>query len=1098
MSGRAESVQGQLARAGFYDSTQAMRLLADPILANVSTQWLISKLSKTADPDMALLGYLRLVEAIEKENNTARNVFNRVCENETSARALFAILGYSTALSEILIANPLFVENFSPAQMAKLALSPKSALSRSKENEREILFAEINTYLPPKPQDEKLSADTALTAEKAFKPAVAALRRHYWQRILKIAATDLIAENSVDIFPEISAAITNLIDATLDGALMIARAQEPEADLVEISVIAMGKAGGQEINYISDVDLLYLVARKAEEPKGDLSESGAEKLNKNAEKINNDNDEKHLIAIGTKIVQHLSRIVSEPGDIPSLWEIDPNLRPEGKDGPLVRTLESYLQYYRRWAKSWEFQALLKARPAAGNLELGKLLVAGVAKFVWEVAEKESFVEDSQAMRQRVLDLMPAKSAPRELKLGKGGLRDIEFTVQLLQLVHGRTDENLHVRSTLEALCQLSKRGYISRAHSAQLAQYYKFLRTLEHRIQLFRFRRTHLMPQSARELNRIARSLNSAIAEISDAETLEKYWQNVRKNVHSLHLEIYYRPLIPAVASLSADEVVLEPHAAQARLAAIGYRDSRGALAQIKALTEGISRTALIQRHLLPVLIGWFGAGPNPDQGLRSFRILSEEMGATSWYLRTLRDSAVAAERLAKILSCAKYVADQLPKLPEAISWLDDDELLIPRSFSQLKEELNSLLSRRNEASKVAMAGRYLRRKELLRIAMAQILGLISQKEAQAAISAVAEIAIESGLQAAKMKLSKLYGFKNLPFEFAVIALGRFGGQELSYASDGDVIFVHRPLQPTKLTDSSKNADVFSFAGNESPHTFARNEKSPLLEADTEINGVDSKINLDALACEFARELMNFLGTTAEEPTFEIDAGLRPEGKNGPISRSFESYQEYYARWGELWERQALLRARFSAGTPTLGADFCELIEPLRYPKNSLTSAEIRTIRTMKLRVETERMPRGIDPTRHLKLGPGSLSDIEWTAQYLQLLTAGKQKNMRTTSTLNALQNAEKIGLLTKAELQILQDTWILASRLRDANFLGTGRTQISKIDVLPVDPNDFATIAAILGYQPDKRQNLNDDYLRLARKSRIIMERVFYGENNL
>ncbi|WP_353066685.1 bifunctional [glutamine synthetase] adenylyltransferase/[glutamine synthetase]-adenylyl-L-tyrosine phosphorylase [Arcanobacterium hippocoleae] len=977
-------------------------------------------MSVAADPDAALLAFLRLSEAAKTKGEKSQAALQEICADENAAKALFQVLGYSLALSEFLIAHPLAVTIFHSAQMAD------SPFATTPEQERELAFQALADY-----------QDAFASNSEICRLAIAALRKHYWQRMSQIVAIDFAMPNSVHEFSVISRAISHLVDAVLAGALEIAQNIVPGGHQIDFAVVAMGKAGAQEINYISDVDLLYIAAPGAQ------AQQSAEPIS-----------ESEVIAIGSKIAAELARIVGAAGAIPALWEIDLNLRPEGKDGPLVRTLESYLQYYQNWAKGWEFQALLKARPAAGCTELATALIKGVNEQVWNVAESENFVESSQAMRRRVLAHIPQRDADRQLKLGKGGLRDIEFTVQLLQLVHGRTDKSLRVRSTLEAIDRLSDGGYISRVHATQLTDHYKFLRTLEHRIQVRRFRRSQLVPTSAAELNVIARSLRGSLAGITNGAALEKYWQEIRVKVRALHLELYYLPLIPAVAQLSQAEVTLQPQAAQARLAAIGYRDPQGALAQIQALTAGVSRTAMIQRHLLPVLIGWFGNGPDPDQGLRSFRILSEQMGATSWYLRTLRDSSVAAKRLAQLLSCAKYAAQELPKLSEAIAWLDSDDLLQPRSAKELQEELNAILARKNTPAEIATAGRYLRRKEFLRTAMAQVLGLIDEAQVQTALCNSAEVAIEAALHAASIKLCQIHDLPQLPFEFAVIAMGRFGGKELSYASDADVLLIHRALD-------------------------------------------HDAVNIDLLANEYARELVQYLSVGSTEPALAIDASLRPEGKNGPLSRSFASYQQYYSRWVDTWERQALVRARYCGGSAQLGSEFMNLAHSVCYRENGLAAKEIREIRMLKARMEAERIPSGIDRKRHLKLGPGGLSDIEWTAQFLQLCHGQKNQQLRTPSTIQALQAANKAELLDHTDTQILYDAWIFASRVRDANFLGTARTQATKIDVLPLDAIEYATVAAILGYPMHQRLELNEDYLRLARNARSITERIFFGDNN-
>ena len=301
----------------------------------------------------------------------------------------------------------------------------------------------------------------------------------------------------------------------------------------------------------------------------------------------------------------------------TLWPVDAALRPEGKNGPLVRTVESHRQYYERWAKTWEFQALLKARTVAGDQELGQAYLDAVRPMVWQAAGRPNFVEDVQAMRRRVEQHVPAGEAARQLKLGPGGLRDVEFSVQLLQLVHGRADETLRSGTTLEALAALSSGGYVGREDAAVLDEAYRLLRTLEHRIQLLRLRRTHLMPTDEADLRRLGR----AVGHRRDAaREVVSQWQAQAREVRRIHERLFYRPLLTAAARLTTAEARLTPEAARERLAALGFRDPAGALRHIEALTSGVSRRAAIQRTLLPVMLGWFADEADPDAGLLAFR----------------------------------------------------------------------------------------------------------------------------------------------------------------------------------------------------------------------------------------------------------------------------------------------------------------------------------------------------------------------------------------------------------------------------------------------------------------------------------------------
>src|SRR5690606_20205886 len=251
-----------------------------------------------------------------------------------------------------------------------------------------------------------------------------------------------------------------------------------------------------------------------------------------------------------------------------------------------------------------------ARPSAGDRELGQQFVDLVTPLVWRAGERENFIADTQAMRKRVVDLIPARDAERELKLGEGGLRDVEFSVQLLQLVHGRADERLRVRATLPALQSLIDNGYVGREDGARLHEAYRFLRALEHRIQLYRLRRTHVLPQAEDDLRRLGRSLGYA-----DPKSLLDTWRGYSRQVRRLHRRIFYSPLLGAVASIPSSARRLTTDAAVARRRALGDADPSAALRHIAALSQGVSRSAEIQRQLLPAMLGWFAEGPNPDHG---------------------------------------------------------------------------------------------------------------------------------------------------------------------------------------------------------------------------------------------------------------------------------------------------------------------------------------------------------------------------------------------------------------------------------------------------------------------------------------------------
>lgn len=1108
---RRETPRARLIRAGFDELSRAAGCLTDPALTAIlpdapgtapaggapagpaapggplgrsglsslvlgpAQEALVTEIGRTADPDLALLSLVRLAEACVgcEAEGLLRGLLAGLAaapahdapgtDAAGSARAgddpattehrarLLAVLGSSSALGDFLVAHPRHLTALAPDQAFHAPDRP-SALETLTGAVRDALGEEDGAGTGADAGSGGSEPEERVTA------ATSAMRVAYRDRLLAIVADDLRAEEPVAHLPAVGQDMAELADASLEAGLLIARAAVgPEAQDVALTVIAMGKTGARELNYISDVDVVHVVG-PAGAPTSDPE------------------DEAALVATGTAIATELARATSATGEEPPLWPLDTALRPEGKDGALVRTLASHVAYYERWASSWEFQALLKARAAAGDAELGAAYEAAVAPFIWSASGRENFVDDARAMRRRVERESERKGQEdMRIKLGPGGLRDVEFTVQLLQLVHGRADESLHVRPTLEALDALSAGGYVSRADAAALGDCYKALRLLEHRSQLHRLRRTHELPARPEDLRRIGRGIE--LRSLAEPEALLTVFRALRRQVRALHEAIYYRPLLSVAAGLSDAEMSLSPRAARERLAAIGYLDPDGALRHIQALTEGVTRRAAIQRQLLPVIIGWIGEGPDPDQGLLAFRLLSESIGSSHWYLALLRDSPAAARRLCQVLSGARWTTERLAERPESIAWLDDADDLAPRPDGALAEEVRSTLRRRSftasdvpglekQAAEAVRALMSVRTRELVRAALADSLDGVDPARAAHVLTAATDVvlsgvlsvatgltvALRDGVDAVAGGSAEDGTWPGALAEHAVIAMGRLGGREITYASDADVLFVHEARPGVDEEDAATEADAV------------------------------------------ARWTVRLMAGARPHP-LEVDADLRPEGRQGPMSRSLSSYAEYYERWASVWERQALLRARACAGSAALGARFEELVAPLRWSEEGLDAAGLREIRRLKARMEAERLPRGTDPSRHLKLGPGGLSDVEWTAQVLQLAHAAEEPGLRTTSTTEALTAAVDAGLLTVDEGEDLVGAWRLASRVRAANVIGTGRDAGAKVDVLPSDTRDLRLVGRMLGQEPGHEREVVEDYRRSARHARAVVERVVFGD---
>ncbi|MFV1363709.1 bifunctional [glutamine synthetase] adenylyltransferase/[glutamine synthetase]-adenylyl-L-tyrosine phosphorylase [Mycolicibacterium elephantis] len=951
---------------------------------------LLWSLSRAPDADTALKALVRLADAV----GAGWAELNEQLMTDRPLRGrLFSILGSSLALSDHLIAHP---------------------------DSWRLLSGEVTL-----PSAEELK-DTFGSLAGEFTDANAALqplRTLYRDRLMVLAGLDLastVENEPVLPFKTVAAHLSDLADAALTAALTVAIASvglEPE-EAPRLAVIAMGKCGARELNYVSDVDVIFVAA----------------------------NDETDL-ALATRVAGEMMRFAAD-----AFFEVDAALRPEGKHGQLVRTLDSHIAYYQRWAKTWEFQALMKARPAAGDAELGQAYVDALMPMVWTACEREDFVSEVQAMRRRVEELVPAGVRSREIKLGTGGLRDVEFAVQLLQLVHGRNDESLRVASTVDALAALGAAGYVGRDDAANLTASYEFLRLLEHRLQLQRLKRTHMLPDEDDDeaLRWLARAAHIRPDGTHDAlGVLREELKRQSMRVSRLHAKLFYQPLLESVgqAALGISEG-MTPAAAERQLAALGYEGPQSALAHLAALTAGSGRRSRVQRVLLPTLLDWLSDTPDPDGGLLAYRRISEALVEHRWYLSTLRDEGAVAKRLMKVLGTSAYIPELLLRAPEVIQlYADgpDGPKLCDVEPDGVARALIASAGRHPEPERAIAAARTLRRRELARIASADLLGMLEVTDVCAALTsvwvAVLQAALESVIRANTRDDA-------VPARIAVIGMGRLGGAELGYGSDADVMFVCEPL-----------------------------------------DGVDESVAV-RWATTVAEQVRTLLGAPSPDPPLEVDATLRPEGRNGPLVRTLASYQAYYTQWVQPWEVQALLRAHRVAGDLDLGERFLLMVDKFRYRPGGMSAEGIREIRRIKARVDAERLPRGADPNTHTKLGRGGLADIEWTVQLLQLRHAHEVPALHTTSTLEALDAIAAAELVAEGDVELLRQAWLTATAARNALVLVRGKPT----DQLPGPGRQLNAVAVAAGWDSDDGGEFLDNYLRMTRRAKAVVRKVFDG----
>ncbi|WP_280758981.1 bifunctional [glutamine synthetase] adenylyltransferase/[glutamine synthetase]-adenylyl-L-tyrosine phosphorylase [Prescottella agglutinans] len=972
--------------------------------SNLDGVELLWALSRAANADLAL----RTLARMREELGDAWGELDAALRTDKGLRGrLFGLIGASSAFGDHLVADPASWKLLT----GDVTLPPKSELTRR-------LLASVGATPETGPNASPMLYRAAVTGPDA----VAALRKCYRDQMMVLAAVDLAAtvENEPVVpYQTVGHQLSDMADAALTAALSVAVAAvcPDEPCPARIAVIAMGKCGARELNYVSDVDVVFVA-----EPSNALS---------------------------SRIAGEMMRIGSS-----AFFDVDAALRPEGKRGELVRTLDSHVTYYKRWAKTWEFQALLKARPMTGDLDLGRQYADAVAPMVWTASEREDFVPEVQAMRRRVEDSVPPELRERELKLGRGSLRDVEFAVQLLQLVHGRADTSLRVKSTVDALTSLAAGGYVGRDDAANLTASYEFLRLLEHRLQLQKLKRTHTLPPPEDEeaLRWLARAAHMRPDGRNDA--LGVLRAEIKRNSHRvrrLHAKLFYRPLLESVARIDKEALRLSPDAAVRQLAALGYSAPENALGHLTALTSGASRKGRIQALLLPTLLEWLGDTPDPDAGLLAYRRLSDALVDATWFLRLLRDEAAVAQRLMTVLGSSAYIPDLLIKAPDVIRLFADGpsgpRLLEPQPQDVARGILSSS-ARYVDPVRAVGAARSLRRYELARVASADILGMLDVPQVCRALSSVWAAVLNAAL-AAVIRASEAESGEPAPATFAVIGMGRLGGGELGYGSDADVLFVCDPRDGVDETRAVKWANLIGD------------------------------------------RVRTLLGAPSTDPPLEVDIGLRPEGRSGPLVRTIASYEAYYAQWAQSWEVQALLRAHTVAGDEDLGLRFLHMIDKTRYPEGGVSEQAVREIRRIKARVDSERLPRGADPATHTKLGRGGLADVEWTVQLIQLRHAHEVPSLHNTSTLETLDAIGAAELLSETDIELLRDAWLTATKARNALVLVRGKPT----DQLPGPGKVLSAVAQVAGWPGGDANEFLDNYLRVTRRAKAVVQRVFGGE---
>ncbi len=917
--------------------------------------------------------------------------------------------GVTVALERVVSANPGagdWLDRDPELRAALIAVAAASPwLARVCATEPAALAILANLHQPGDPVPRLHDLDSGdRDGVDSMDAATAAVARAKRLGILRIAARDLLGLDGVE---QVGAALAALADGLLDLAWKLAAGGPANRDPGSggLAVIGLGKLGGSELNYSSDVDILLVTPTDTPTAPG--------------------SDPRPFLTLAR-----------------SAWRVDLDLRPEGRAGQLARTLPSYLAYWDRWADTWEFQALLKARSVAGNRSLGASFEREAAARVWGRPFGAEELRQVRRLKARAEQAVTRQGlADRELKRGTGGIRDIEFAVQLLQLVHGRADPSLRSPSTLVALGALADGGYVAPEDAATLDEAYRFLRTVEHRLQLHEDQQVHTLPSQPDARTRLARVLGYRDQTSATALTrFESDLRHHRSQVRWIHERLFFRPLLESFTSPVRTDTaptgdkahLISPEAVVERLKAFGFADAERTSQAVRELTRGFSRPSQLMSQMLPILLDWLSNAPDPDAGLLGLRTLATGTHRRDQLTALCRESPEAARQLCLLIGTGPSFARAFERQPDMLAGLATGDTVADRSRAELDERAAGWVAWRSGEGGIERGLQLFTRAENLRIAARDALDLVDVGATGAALTDLAESVVDAALR-----------IVDPPLPFAVIGMGRLGGRELAYRSDLDLLFVY--------------------------------------EAPADWSAADAAAKAESAAIALVRVLG---GSTPATGLYRVDTALRPEGRHGPQARSIDAYAAYYDRWAQVWERQALLRGRMIAGDADLGARFAALARDFVWDR-PIGPADLREIRRTKARIERERVPASDDPEFHLKLGPGSLSDIEWTAQLLQL-----RHRVPATGTVTALDHLLRRGALAAEDHRVLVDAYRFCERTRNRlTLVWDGAT-----DSLPTTGPHLTALARGLG---TTGSGLRDEYRRRTRRARRVVERLFYGHGD-
>ncbi len=950
-------------------------------------------LSESADPGTVLVGLERFLESVEASGLSRDEELKFLGFDSRYVRMVCRVFDQSFFLTDILCRNP---------QYARW-LAYEATLGDAVP--REAMLADLSKWV-------ESCQSIAEYGE--------AMRRWRQREILRIAVRDIFVHSPV---ASLTQDISNLADTALEMAYRVGHAalekrygrpvsehENTQSDVTFV-IIGMGKLGGSELNFSSDVDPIFVYSDEGETTGGTSGRLST-------------------LDFFQKLGEYIIQLVSEVTAEGHIFRVDMRLRPYGRVSPLAVSMGRAIEYYGGYAQPWERQAMIKARPVAGDMALGERFIEQTRPFVFpRYFDDETLDAIRQIKLQMEAQIAERNETELDVKLGRGGIRDIEFTVQMLQMLNGGRMPDLRNPNTLEAIQVLGLRGHLTPFEATALASNYAFMRKVEHRLQIEGGQQRHVLPNAPEKLEHFARRLGYVSA--------ESFMTDYRDRTEETR-GILQRFLSTEGSGRQWTYDLLSPHASgeigKAHLVQYGFNDpdrARHELIQLSAGPEQQPYAFHVRQQfaeIVPTLLEALGETVDPDATLIRFGRMLTSLGAPGAIYETLRHNLSFCRYLVTLVSNSEYLSEILIRDPGLFDVFGSGDAL---DTEPTREELEQELAILSRAADAAAAPYRLRDSETLRVGMRELFREITVLEVGRELTLVAEVCLHYALEKARADVEQRYGKAN--GAFAILGLGKFGGREMGYGSDLDLVFVYEA------------------------------------EATTESGMAPSEY----FAAVAAKVIQRLKESTRYGFLYDIDARLRPDGKKGTLAVSDRRLFEYYEQEAQTWELLALVKVRAVAGDGPFAADIERRVQELAFSL-TLSTEHLAQIEDMQQRIAQGRS------SLDLKKSTGGLVEVEFVVRLLQTRYVSAYPELKRSDVMGALDLLAKIGALSSWDLAVLKDAYLLFRRVENRIRMMNGRATSR----LPEEPEARAELA--------KRLNIEQDLLDMVEGHEKAVHSVF------